>query len=342
MSQNYFQLYVKFLNSFINIKKPLKVVFDCSNGTTGLVLNKLKVKSLKLNVVLINSRPDGNFSAHGPNPTAAGALKQLQKAVIQNKADLGAIFDADGDRAFFIDNKGRVVDSDVVAYLLIWYFKINNLKRELKVIADVRTGWLVKKNAVTNLDFQLVESKVGHFFIKKLMKQKKIPLGCEQSGHYYFFATAKAGQATAKAGQIDGLSRSGDGPNGFYFDSGITAALQIISAVSRLPYYLSDFIDLLPVYHHSGEMNFKIQNKELILKAIEKKYRKSAARISRLDGLTMEFKNGIAGGSFDKSWWFNLRLSNTEPLLRLNVEAVYKDIFKNKLHELKKVIDSIS
>lgn len=282
----YQKTYVKFLREFVKFKKPLKVVFDCSNGISSLIIGQLKNKNLK--TVLINAKPDGNFPAHGPNPLVKGAMNDLKKAVLKNRADLGVIFDGDGDRAFFVDNKGRFVDPDEVAYLLIWSLKPK------KVVYDVRTGWLIRKLPITNYQLQITESKVGHYFIKKLMREKDIKFGCEQSGHYYF-------------------------KKFFYADSGILAAIEVINAVSKLPYKFSDFIDLSPCYFRSGELNIGIMKYELgimnkLLKKIENKYKRQSVKISHLDGLSMEFDG----------WRFNLRPSNTEPLARLNVEATNK------------------
>lgn len=307
--------YANFLRGFFSFdsaalhsgnKKLLKVVFDCSNGSVETVLKYLNTKTLK--AILINQNIDGEFPAHGPDPLKPGAMNELKKAVLKNKADLGVIFDADGDRAFFMDDCGRVVNSDQIARLLIW-----NLDLE-KIVSDVRASWLVKKPTRfdgaparrATYDLRLTTSKTGHYFIKKIMREKNIPFGYENSGHYYF-----------------------DFPNfgrGVVYDSGILAAIKVINAVSKLPYKLSDFVDLLPVYFRSGEINIRIMNQELGImdKKIEKienhfKTQDSKFKIfnsSHVDGLSMEFND----------WWFNIRLSNTEPVARVNIEAVNKKI----------------
>lgn len=304
MDNKYFNLYAGFLRKASVIRRPLKVVFDCSNGTTGLVIKKfLQPTTHNLQSILINGKPDGNFPAHGPNPTIKGVLKQLQKTVLQNKADLGVIFDADGDRAFFVDNKGRAIDSDIIAYLLIWHFDAK------KVMIDLITGWLVKKIAKRELNVKIIESRVGHYFMKKLMRKEKLEFGSERSGHYYFNKF-------------------------FYLDSGIMAAIEVMNAVSKLPYSLADFVDLLTgFYFKTGEVNFKFSGSmENIISALRRKYGKLAQKISRLDGITMEFPE----------WWFNVRFSGTEPLLRLNLETENSGMLKRKFREIKKIIDSKS
>lgn len=303
---DYINIYADFLKNFLKPQRKLKVVFDCSNGTAGIILKNLKTKKLK--AILINQIPDGNFPAHGPNPLKFGALKQLQNEVKKQKADLGMIFDADADRVFFVDNLGRFVNPDIIARLLIWHLKPR------KVIIDIRTGWLVRKPTTNNLrpttnNQQLIISRVGHYFIKKLMREIKANFAAEYSGHYYF-------------------------KKFFYADSGILAAIEAINAVSKLPYKLSDFIDLLPQYHRSDELNFKVKNPQECLKKIEQalkaKNYKLKAKISYLDGLTMEFEE----------WWFNLRPSNTEPLIRLNIEAKSKKLLNQKIKELRNFLEN--
>lgn len=289
---DYLKSYSDFLKKFLKPKRKLKVVFDCSNGTTGIILKKifrkLNVKG-QMSIVLINDRPDGNFSAHGPNPLIKGATRQLEKKVKKQKADLGVIFDADGDRVFFVDNRSRWVDPNESAYILTKFFK------PPYVVGAVSSKRIKTKGTII--------SRVGHYFFKKLMREKKASLGLEHSGHYYF-------------------------KNFFYCDSGILAAIYVINFVSSLETDLASWLDNLPKYYRSGEINFKVKDKEKVLAKIEKKYKKSSGKISKLDGLTIEFKD----------WWFNVRPSNTEPLLRLNVETTNKKLINQKLKEIKKII----
>lgn len=309
---NYINLYVNFLKKFLKPQRKLKVVFDCSNGTTGLILKKIFKTGQ-----LINSIPDGNFPAHGPNPMKNYALSDLRLAVKKSKADLGVIFDADGDRVFFIDNQCRLVDPDVISRLLIWHL------RAKKIIVDGRTSWLIKNikspayaKALTGKQIsklKIIEAKAGYYFIKKVMRRHNVDFAGERSGHYFF-------------------------QKFFNADSGILAAIEIINAISRLPYSLADFSDLLPQYYRSPELNFKFNsarnyaenNAELRgkIKKIERKFKKQAIKISKIDGLTMEFKD----------WRFNLRPSNTEPLIRLNIESVTGKIVSQKIKKFRKML----
>jgi len=343
----FIKIYADFLRRSIRLERPLKVVFDCSNGTAGIIIkkiinNELRIKDTDKNkktiihnskFIILNSRPDGNFPAHGPDPLKPGATIQLQKAIKKHKADLGVIFDADGDRVFFIDNRGRFIDPDVIARLLIWHLKPK------KIVIDVRTGWLIRKLPISHL--QLLTSKVGHFFIKKLMRQKKADFGAERSGHYYFkISNFSINNPRSRTSSLRGKQQSAI----LYYDSGILAAIEVINAVSKLPYSLADFIDLLPQYFRSSELNFKFNSGRnyadgdadlhgrKILKRIEKKlitrYSKPTTRLSYIDGLTIEAPH----------FWFNLRASNTEPLIRLNIEADSREILKEKGGTLKKLI----
>jgi phosphomannomutase len=278
--------YVKFLKRFLVPRRKLKAVFDCSNGTTGIILKELFGNS-KIKAIILNSRPDGDFPAHGPNPMAKGATKQLEREVKKQKADLGVIFDADGDRVFFVDDKGRPIDPNEAGYML--------MQRHVPpYVVGVTSSWRLKKHPKVSL------SKVGHYFFKKLMRKRKANLGLEHSGHYYF-------------------------KKFFYSDSGILAAIEVINFVSGFESGVAEWLDALPKYYRSGEINFEARDKKSSIKKIENYYRSRAKRISKLDGLTMEFDE----------WWFNLRPSNTENLLRLNAESLNKDKLEKVLKELR-------
>lgn len=296
--RKYLDSYVKFLKKFLEPRRKLKVVFDCSNGTTGIILKELFRRS-NVVVVFINDKPDGNFPAHGPNPMAKGAVRQLAKEVLKRKADLGVIFDADGDRVFFVDNRGRAVDSNETGFILMQ-------RHRPPYVVGVTSSWRLKKLSGVKSPFggrKVYESKVGHYFFKKLMRKYKANLGLEHSGHYYFRKF-------------------------FYSDSGILAAIEVINFISKTQSGLASWLDGLPRYYRSGEINFKVKDKEGILKRVERIYKAKQCKIYKIDGLTVEFKNG----------WFNLRPSNTENLMRLNVEFSDKKTLRKILGEAGKEI----
>lgn len=302
MGMNYLELYADFIRKNFKLKKPLKVIFDCSNGTTGLVIEELRnLEIKKLDAILINEKPDGRFPAHGPNPMLEGAIDDLSKAVLGSKADRGVIFDADGDRVFFVDDKGRLIIPDAAIFLLAKNFKG-------PVVLPVNVGILARE-LLAKERRKIIDSRIGHYFIKKLIKEKKINFAAEISGHYYF-------------------------KKFFYADSGIFSAMQFINIVSNLNKKLSEWIDSLPKYFRSGELNFTVHDKDGMLKKVEAFYKNLAKKISHLDGLTVE------GDSLAGEWRFNLRPSNTEDLLRLNLEAKDGVIFKKELKNLRLLLTS--
>lgn len=298
---DYIKIYSDFLKKRLNPSKKLKVIFDCSNGTTGLVLKKIFSNYQLLITNYLNSKPDGNSPAHGPDPSKKSAISNLQLAIKKNKADLGVIFDADGDRVFFIDNLGRFIDPDVITRLLIWHLESK------EIVIDVRTGWLITKLKMKNEKLKIFESKAGHYFIKKLMQKINADFGAEKAGHYYF----RKSDANLR------ISSESTNKSELYYDDGILAAIEVINAVSKLPYSMADFNDLLRQCYRSGEININmndelgIRNYKNMFEQIENRYKSTTTKISYLDGLTIEADD----------WWFNLRPSNTEPVMRLNIEA---------------------
>ena len=315
--------YAAFLKRFLKVTKPISVIFDCSDGTVGLVLQPLFNKQKNIKPKLLNSRPDGNFPAHGPNPWAKGAMNQLSRAMQRARANLGVIFDADGDRVFFVDDQGRTLLADHAAIAMAANFKGS-------MLIDVRMGYALRE-WLTAHRRKIVESRVGHYFIKKTMRAKKIPFAAELSGHYYF-------------------------KDFFYADSGIFAAIQMINFVSQLTTNnpsislragiqlttLSRWIDSLSKYHNSGEINFEVKDKEGMMKKIESRFKKRATKISKLDGLRMEFgKNGspsTGSGHHAGAWWFLVRPSNTEDVLRLVLEAKSESVYRARLKQVKAMI----
>ena len=294
---DYIKLYIDFLKNNLKLKKPIKVVFDCSNGTTGLVLQQLfETYKLKRSVTykLINYRPDGNFPAHGPNPLKEGALDQLKQEVKKRKADLGVAFDADGDRVFFINEKGQDILADEIVVLMGGQYK--------KIVIPPNIGYLprsyFKKNKI-----KFYESRIGHFFIKKTMRKYKADFGAETSGHYYF-------------------------KKFFYADSGILSAILVINAVGQIEQPLSHWQDKNLKYYKSPEINFSAKDKVKVLAGVEKFYKVQAHKISKLDGLKMEFKD----------WWLLIRPSNTEDLIRVSLEVKDKKNYQLRLNEIQNLM----
>jgi phosphomannomutase len=276
---NYLDRYTDFLVKHLHIEEPIKAVFDCSNGTAGMVLEKIINKTDNLDTRLINENPDGTFPAHNPSPLAEGALDDLKKETTKESADVGVIFDPDVDRVFFVDEKGERVDPREVLALIAPLFKP-------PYIVNVALGKTPMNWIAPNLD--IIETRTGHYFIKQIMRENEVELGVEHSGHYYF-------------------------KEFFFADSGMFAALVVLSAVSKLKkegVTLSGWRKALPEIYQSGELNFKIKDKENVLKNVAEHFQKKA-EIKKIDGITIE----------GELYWANLRVSNTEPLLRLNIAA---------------------
>lgn len=285
--------YARFLRPRLKLRTPLRIVFDSSNGTTGAPLKAILEKRKDARAFFLNDVPDGNFPGHSPNPMGPGAMDRLKDEVVRRRADCGVIFDADGDRVFLVDDKGREVHADIVTRLLAERFP-------QPILIDVRIGWLIRRAGI-----RFVESRVGHAFIKKTMRERDLAFGAEASGHYYF-------------------------KDFFHADSGIRAALEILNAVSELAakrFALSRWIDSLPSTARSGELNFPTHAApQKLLHRVKRRYAKGAERVSERDGLTLEFPD----------WRANIRPSNTEPVIRLNVEAVSDELLARKIAELRR------
>ncbi len=299
----YHNLYAAFLVSHIKLKKPLSIVADCSDGAVGMVLRALERqierKKIPLSIHIINGEPNGQFPAHGPSPMAKGALKELSKEVVERGADCGVIFDSDGDRIVFTDEKGQEIPSDAVAVLLAEGVSG-------KMVIDPRAGFLVRDYILKNKR-KVVVSRVGHAFIKKILKETGATFGAEFSGHYYF-------------------------KEFFGADSGLFTLAKVFSAISRFNKPLSEWLATFPQYFGSGEVNFRLKPgaKETILEKIEEKYRPEATLVDKLDGVKMEFDG----------WWLLVRPSGNEDILRLLIEAKDEKVMKAKIKEFSKFIDA--
>lgn len=282
--------YVKHLISYIKPENitPLKIVANSGNGTAGPtvdaiedIFNKL---SIPIELIKIHHMPDGSFPNGIPNPMIVDNQKSTSEAVLEHQADFGIAWDGDFDRCFFFDEKGQFIEGYYIVGLLAEAF----LKKHPgeKVVHDPRVTWntidIVKENGGIP-----VLSKCGHAYIKQVMREHDAIYGGEMSAHHYF-------------------------RDFFYCDSGMIPWLLIAELVSVKKQNLSEMVaDRISKFPSSGEINRNINNADLVLEKIESHYSESALSIDKLDGLSMEFSK----------WRFNLRKSNTEPLVRLNVET---------------------
>ena len=281
--QEMLEEYVDHLLTLVDVStiRPLKIVIDAGNGMGGYTAPAV---FKRLNAEVIEMYFDGTFPNHEANPIEPSNLVDLQKAVKKHKADIGLAFDGDADRCFLVDEKGDLVNPSALTALIA--------TRELKrypasnIIYNLISSRAVKEVVEEN-GGTAVRSRVGHSYIKKLMAETNAVFGGEHSGHFYFRDFWKA-------------------------DSGMLAALHAIAALGETEVPLSKLLSSFNRYHSSGEINSTVSDAKAAMAQIEKIYgKKSGVEVDHLDGLTINGDN----------WWFNLRASNTEPLLRLNVEA---------------------
>jgi len=265
--------------------KPLRVVVDGGNGMAGPMVGPL-LERLGLDLVTSYWRPDGNFPDHEPNPLLPENREFIMRKVVEERADLGIAWDGDADRCFFIDDTGSFVDGDFLTALLAR--SLLEKAPGATILYDVRASRAVRDIVRENHGTALM-NRVGHAFFKTRMRETAAIFGGEVSGHYYF--------------------------QDFYCaDSGTIPALLILELLSRSERRLSEMVaELRSRYFISGEINSTVDDAEAIMRAIERRY--SDGRIQRLDGLSVDYDD----------WHFNVRASNTEPLLRLNLESLVSE-----------------
>jgi phosphomannomutase len=262
-------------------KRKLKVVIDAGNGMAGFTAPAV-MERLNIELIPMYFELDGNFPNHEANPIEAKNLKDLQKRVKKEKADIGLAFDGDADRCFLINEKGELVNPSALTSLIA----VNQLKTKpgSTIIYNLISSKAVSEVIAENGGIG-VRSRVGHSYIKSLMAESGAIFGGEHSGHFYFSDFWRA-------------------------DSGMLAALYALTELMATKNTLSELLKPFDRYIASGEINSKVKNAEKSIELIRKKYCDKYL-VDELDGLTITAD----------SWWFNLRASNTEPLLRLNVEA---------------------
>ena len=231
---------------------------------------------------------------HEPNPLVDANLRQLQEAVLSNGADMGVCFDGDADRCIFVDEQARIIRCDIATALLARDFLKKN--PGAAVVYDLRSSRVVKEE-IQNAGGVPRRERVGHAFMKKALSDSKGVFGGELSGHFYF-------------------------RDSFNTDSGAIAFACMVSVLSRYDLPVSQVLKPLQRWHSSGEINFEVADKDATIARLAQRYKDAA--IDYLDGITVEYD----------TWWFNVRKSNTEPLLRLNLEANTAENLKKKLDEV--------
>jgi phosphomannomutase len=278
---------------FLNPKtRPLKIVIDASNGMAGKVVPAI-FGELPIEIIKLNFEHKGTFK-HEPNPLVEENLAELKAEVAANNADIGICFDGDADRMMMVDEKGETISCDLITALMVPYF----LKQEpgSTIIYDLRSSWVVREE-VLKYGGTPRRERVGHAFMKKTLRDTHAVFGGELSGHFYY-------------------------RDNFYADSAAITLVHVLNILSETELPISELIKPLRRYYASGEINFKVEDKQEAMQGLARKF--DEGDYDDLDGVTVQFKD----------WWFNCRPSNTEPLLRLNVEAKEKEVLEERLKEI--------
>ena len=282
--RNMLEEYVDHLLTLVDIKniRPLKIIVDAGNGMAGHTAPAIFAR-LNCEVIPMYFELDGSFPNHEANPLDESTLQDLKQAMIDQKADLGLAFDGDADRCFLVDERGVAVNPSALTSLIAHRELIKHPGASIiyNLISSRAVQEVIDENGGVGL-----RSRVGHSYLKKMMAESGAIFGGEHSGHFYFKEFWRA-------------------------DSGALAALHAIAALGESDATMSELLAPYNRYVISGEINSKVEDTKAATERVEKTYMSDQVTIDHLDGLTV---NG-------DSWWFNLRPSNTEPLLRLNVEA---------------------
>ncbi|MBW3632717.1 MAG: phosphomannomutase/phosphoglucomutase [Chloroflexi bacterium] len=262
--------------------RPLRIAIDAGNGMAGVTVPRV-FRDLPIEVVPMYFEPDGTFPNHPANPIEPENIAELRRTVVENGYDLGAAFDGDADRVFLVDEKGDVVGGDILTSMVASRMLERN--PGAAVVYNLISSRGVPETIAAK-GGKPIRSRVGHSYIKETMREEDAVFGGEHSGHFYF-------------------------RDNWYADSGMAALLFALEMVSEAGQPLSEVIAPLDHRFRSGEINSEVEDAAAVMRAIEEHFRAEGAEIDHLDGVTVNFPR----------WWFNVRASNTQPLLRLNVEA---------------------
>jgi len=274
-----------------------KIVADAANALGALYIDEL-FKHYPADLIKMNFELDGTFPAHQADPLQSETLVDLQKKVIEEKADLGLAPDGDGDRLFFIDEKGQIIPPSLITALVAK--ELLKTHKGEKIIADIRYI-LTPQKIVEEEGGKFLVTRVGHAFISEMMQNEKAIFAGESSGHYFFRDTGNA-------------------------EAQLPVILIVLKILTEQKIKLSEIIEKLRKSYESGEINFKVNNPKQLIELIKEKY--SDAKLNTVDGIAISYPD----------FRFSVRTSNTEPLLRLNVEGYKKETVAEKTKELIQLI----
>ena len=282
--------YARHVASFSHVEREISIAIDAANGMAGYTLPAILPKLARVRATTMFMEPDGTFPNHEANPIKEENLDPVRELVKRSGSNVGVGFDGDADRCCFVDERGRTVPADLMTGLL----SRETLARApgAAIVYDLRSSWAVKE-AIREAGGVPIRERVGHSFIKATMRENDAIFGGELSGHFYF-------------------------KENYTCDSGVIAMVSVLDLLGRKSTgnrTLSSLASDMRRYHATGEINFEVDDKAAVLAGLEQAYRDG--RQDQLDGLTVEY-----GELGDREWWwFNVRPSNTEPYLRLNLEA---------------------
>ncbi|HZD42426.1 MAG TPA: phosphomannomutase/phosphoglucomutase, partial [Methanomicrobiales archaeon] len=292
--------YIERMSSYIRNPASFRIVVDAGNGMAGQEVPLLFGKVPGWTLIPLYFKPDGRFPHHIPNPLIPSTTRELQTRVVKEGAHVGVSFDGDVDRCGFIDEKGERVREDFVTALIAGCL----LKREpgATILYDLRSSRIVPET-IARMGGKPVRTRVGHAFIKARMRQENALFAGELSGHYYYRDMG-------------------------FIDNGLLTMVHMLNLLGEEDKPLSKLVRPLNKYSSTGEINLPVSGEEAgrVLAALEAHY--PDARIDHLDGLTVDCP----------AWWFNIRPSHTEPVIRLNLEADTRDLMKVKKREVFEVI----
>lgn len=295
--KNVLEAYAEHALSMIDVTriKPLKIAVDAGNGMAGVLIPPVFEK-LPCEIVPLYFELDGTFPNHEANPIEPENIRDLEHAVVSQNCDLGVAFDGDADRMFLIDDQGEFIGGDMTtAMVSLELLKHNPGSTIVYNLINSRTV----PELIEEEGGNPIRARVGHSYIKAVMREEDAIFGGEHSGHFYF-------------------------RDNWYADSGLIAMLTVLQLISDADQSLSEILEPIDTRVRSGEINSEIEDVEGTVKRVEEYYSEQGAEIDHLDGLTVGFDD----------WWFNLRASNTQPLLRLNVEAETDEMLREKTSEV--------
>ncbi len=302
-AENVLRDYLAWMNKFVGAgDKSLSVGIDAGNGMGGLFLPDFFASHAQWQATPLFWELDGNFPNHEADPLKAENLVDVQKLVRDNRLDFGVAYDGDADRCMFVDENGDSISSDLITALIA--ADILGEQPGATILYDLRSSqvvpeWIKEHGGVP------MRGRVGHSFMKRLMKREGAMFGGELSGHYYFAAC-------------------------FNTDSGLMMMIKVLNLLSNSDKPLSEHIAPLRRYRATGEINYRVDDAAATTAKLKAHYEAQGATTDDLDGLTVQMPDG--------SWWFNLRSSNTEPLLRLNLEAADEAARDAHLQEVQQLL----